>query len=157
MLLFLYISTMENVEKPKKKKWRKLLLITTGIVVLALAIFIYVKFYFVFGEGVKSGQLNFIVHKGYVFKTWEGRMIQVGYRSSSGGIQSNEFEFSVVDEEVAKRLELQSGKMLDLHYKEYLGTLPWRGMSKYIVDSIVEIREPVQDGLPPVAVPSIVE
>jgi hypothetical protein len=136
---------MENVDRPKKKTWCNTLLYTIGIVVLGLAIFIYLKFYFVFGEGVKSGQLNFVVYKGYVFKTWEGRMIQVGYRSAQGAIQSNEFEFSVVDEKVAKQLELYSGKMLDLHYKEYLGVLPWRGMSKLIVDSIVNIREPIQE------------
>lgn len=148
---------MENIDKPKKKKWRKILFYTTGVVVVVLAAFIYFRYYFVFGEGVKSGQLNFIVYKGYVFKTWEGRMIQVGYRSSQGAIQSNEFEFSVTNEKVAKELELYSGKMLDLHYKEYLGTLPWRGMSKFIVDSIVSVREGPQDGIPPTILPSGME
>lgn len=144
---------MGNSDKPKKKKWRRALFYTTGVVILGLAVFIYFKFYFVFGEGVKAGQLNFIVHKGYVFKTWEGRMIQVGYRSSAGTIQSNEFEFSVADEKVAKQLELYSGKQLDLHYKEYLGTLPWRGMSRYVVDSIVSVRDPLQEQLPPATFP----
>lgn len=36
-----------------------------------------------------------------------------------------------------------SGKIFDLHYKEYLGTLPWRGFTKFIVDSIVSMKEPV--------------
>ena len=148
---------MDSTSKPKKKTLRKVLLYTAGIVVVGFVAFIYFKYYFVFGEGVKSGQLNFIVYKGYVFKTWEGRMIQVGYRSSEGAIQSNEFEFSVVDEKVAKELELYSGKMLDLHYKEYLGTLPWRGMSKFIVDSIVSVREGAQEGVPPTILPSGVE
>ena len=34
-----------------------------------------------------------------------------------------------------------SGKEVELHYKEYLGTLPWRGMEKYIVDEILSVRE----------------
>lgn len=144
---------MDDVVKPKKKKG-KIIGYTVGALLIALAIFVYFKFYFVFGEGVKSGQLNFVVYKGYVFKTWEGRMIQVGYRSSEGTIQSNEFEFSVVDEKVAKELELYSGKTLDLHYKEYLGALPWRGMSKYVVDSIVSVREPAQEQVPPVTFPT---
>lgn len=148
---------MENIDKPKKKTWRKVLLYTAGIIVVGFAVFIYFKYYFVFGEGVKSGQLNFVVYKGYVFKTWEGRMIQVGYRATQGAIQSNEFEFSVVDEKVAKQLELYSGKMLDLHYKEYLGTLPWRGMSTFIVDSIVSVRDPIQEQTPPIAFPAGVE
>ena len=44
----------------------------TLIAILALAAFIFVKFYFVFGEGVKAGELNYVVYKGYVFKTYEG-------------------------------------------------------------------------------------
>lgn len=144
---------MDEVVKTSSKK-RKIIKYTIGILVLALAIFIFVKFFFVFGKGVKSGQLNFIVYKGYVFKTWEGRMIQVGYKSSAGTIQSNEFEFSVVDEKVAKQLERLGGKTLDLHYKEYLGALPWRGMSRYIVDSIVEVMNPDGNEVPPIAFPT---
>ncbi len=143
---------MENTSKPRKRP--RIGLWIVGILLLLLAGFIYVKFYYVFGEGVKSGQLNFIVRKGYVFKTYEGRMIQVGYRSAQGTIQSNEFEFSVTDEKVAKVLELQSGKLLDLHYKEYLGRLPWRGMSKYVVDSIVGIHAPNTIDTPPATFPA---
>lgn len=110
---------------------------------LGLGIFLYFKFFFVFGIGSKAGELNFFVKKGYVFKTYEGRVIQTGYKSKvPGSIQSNEFEFSVVDEKVAQQLMSNSGAILELHYKEYLGTLPWRGMSKYIVDSIISIQRP---------------
>ncbi|WP_379089189.1 hypothetical protein [Pedobacter sp. UC225_65] len=34
-----------------------------------------------------------------------------------------------------------SGKTFELHYKEYKGTLPWRGFNVYVVDSIVSMRE----------------
>jgi hypothetical protein len=102
----------------------------------------YGKFYFVFGKGSKAGELNFIVQKGYLFKTYEGRIIQTGYKTNlPGSIQSNEFDFSVVDEKVAAALMSNSGATLELHYKEYLGAVPWRGMSKYIVDSIISIHK----------------
>ena len=42
----------------------KIITIATLIVVLALSAFIYFKFYFVFGEGVKAGELNYVVYKG---------------------------------------------------------------------------------------------
>ncbi len=147
---------MESTAPKKRHLGRKILLWTSAVIVLGLAAFVYFRFYFVFGEGVKSGQLNFIVYKGYVFKTYEGRMIQVGYRSTQGTIQSNEFEFSVADPEVAKKLELMSGQVLDLHYKEYFGALPWRGMSKFIVDSIVGVRPAAPAGTqaPPVDFPN---
>ena len=102
----------------------------------------YFRFYFVFGEGVRSGQLNYVVYKGVLWKTYEGKLIQTGIRSqSSGTIQSNTFEFSVADKELAEQLMKQSGKTMDIHYKEYFGRLPWRGHSKYIVDRIEAIRE----------------
>ena len=110
--------------------------------ILALAVFI--KFYFVFGEGVKAGELNFVVYKGYVFKTYEGKAIQAGFnsktRNSSSAIQSYEFEFSITDPAIADSLMRCGGKLVELHYKEYLGSLPWRGQQKYIVDKIIAVR-----------------
>ena len=117
----------------------------SGIIVLALAAFIFFKFYFVFGEGVKAGELNFVVYKGYVFKTYEGRAIQAGFGkgkgANAGAIQSYEFDFSITDKAVADSLMRCGGKMVELHYKEYLGTLPWRGKQRYIVDRIVSVRD----------------
>lgn len=118
-----------------KKKFRNW---TVAVLAIALVLFVYFRFYFVFGEGVKSGELNYVVYKGMVFKTYEGKLIQSGIRSkTAGSIQSYEFEFSVTDEALAKRLMLLSGRTVELHYKEYFGALPWRGFTKFIVDSIV--------------------
>ena len=115
------------------------------IVALVLAAFVFFKFYFVFGEGVKAGELNFVVYKGYVFKTYEGRAIQAGFGKGKGNnaaaLQSYEFDFSITDKAVADSLMRCGGKTVELHYKEYLGTLPWRGKQKYIVDRIVSVRE----------------
>lgn len=121
----------------------KIITISTIVLAIALAAFIYIKFCFVFGEGVKAGQLNQVMYKGYVFKTYEGRLIQSGFKGAKGtnSIQSNEFNFSVVDQAVADSLMRCSGKTVELHYKEYLGALPWRGMEKFIVDDILSVRE----------------
>ena len=117
----------------------------TLIIILALSAFIFIKYYFVFGEGVKAGELNFVVYKGYVFKTYEGRAIQAGFGKgkgvNAGAIQSYEFDFSIEDPSIADSLMRCGGKMVELHYKEYLGTLPWRGKQKYIVDRIVSVRD----------------
>lgn len=124
---------------------KKIIAIVSLIVALTLAGFIYFKFFFVFGEGVKAGELNFVVYKGYVFKTYEGRVIQAGFGkgkgSNSGVIQSYEFDFSITDKAIADSLMRCGGKTVELRYKEYLGTLPWRGKQKYIVDGIVSVRE----------------
>ena len=120
--------------------------IITWILVLLLlagAVFVYFKFYFVLGEGVKAGELNQIVYKGWVWKTYEGRLIQTGFRGAKKGtgIQSNEFNFSVADKAVADSLMRCSGRVVELRYKEYNGMLPWRGMQKYVVYEILYISD----------------
>ncbi|WP_235785887.1 hypothetical protein [Sediminibacterium sp. C3] len=109
----------------------------TTIILLVLAGFIYWRYYFVYSEGTKAGILNTFQQKGFVFKTYEGNLIQSGFKAN---VQSNEFVFSVVDEKVAQVLNQNSGREINVHYKRYLGALPWRGAEKYIVDSILEVR-----------------
>ena len=120
---------------------KKFIWILLAVLVLGLGAFVYFRFYFVFGEGVRSGELNYVVYKGVIWKTYEGKLIHTGIKAQTTGVQSNTFEFSVVDKEIAERLMMESGKVMDLHYKEYFGRLPWRGHTRYIVDDIVSIRE----------------
>ena len=137
------LSAEQSLAKEVKKKpsgFRRFMRTFLLLLLAGLAIFIFFKFFYVFGEGAKAGELNFFVKKGYIFKTYEGRVIQPGYRPNvTGGVQSNEFEFSVVSQKVAAQLMANSGAVMELHYKEYLGALPWRGMSKYVVDSVISI------------------
>ncbi len=119
----------------------KVISIIVAVLLVAAAVFCYFKFWFVLGEGVKAGELNQIVYKGWVWKTYEGRLIQTGFRGNKqgNGIQSNEFNFSVVDKDVADSLMRCSGKLVELRYKEYNGMLPWRGMQRYIVYEILSV------------------
>jgi hypothetical protein len=122
---------------------RKFTIIASVIIIAILVIGFWWRYYFPFSDdSSKDGYLNKIEHKGYLFKTWEGTLIQGGLKSTSpGAMQSPTFEFSVISEELAKELQQHSGKYFNLHYKEYFGTLPWRGHSKYIVDSIISMRD----------------
>lgn len=119
-----------------------------AILVVGVGIFGYVKFYFVFGDGVRAGELNQFTLKGYVFKTYEGRLIQAGFKGGANAAVADKsnfgsyvFEFSCDTPAVADSLMRCSGKVVELHYKEYLGALPWRGMQKYVVDKIVSVSE----------------
>ena len=138
----------DEVEKdqPKKKSgFRKFLRWFVFIVLLVAAVSFWWKYYFVFGEGVKSGELNYVVKKGNLFKTYEGKLIQAGFRSQTpGAINSYEFEFSVADDSIAGILMNNSGNYFDLHYKEYKGAIPWRGFSPFIVDKIISMKAVVR-------------
>ncbi len=120
---------------------KKFLISLLVIVLLAGCGFFYFRYFYVFGEGVKAGELNYCTYKGYVFKTYEGKLIQAGFKKATAGtIESYEFQFSVDDKAVADSLMRCSGKMVELHYKEYIAPIFFRGMSEYIVDSIVSVK-----------------
>ena len=128
--------------QPKKASgFKKFMRWTLFILIVFLSVFIWWKYYYVFGEGVKSGELNYVVKKGNIFKTYEGKLIQSGIRSKTpGAIQSYEFEFSIQDDSIANVLMNNSGSYFDLHYKEFKSTLPWRGYTVYIVDKIISMK-----------------
>jgi len=121
---------------------KKFIGISMVILVLVLTVVIWWRYFFVFSEGVKAGDLNYIERKGFVFKTFEGRLVQEGFQSpTAGALQSNEFRFSVADEAVAKQLERASGKFVELRYKEYFAAIPWRGASEYVVIEVLSIGD----------------
>ena len=133
---------------PKPRRGRTLLRWILGIVAAVLAGAFFFRYYWVFGEGAKAGELNYVVHKGWIFKTWEGKLIQSGLQGQAGAMQSNEFIFSVADKKVAEQMMVNSGRSFNLHYVEYVGALPWRGMSVYVVDSIISMSETGAPGHP---------
>lgn len=122
---------------------KKFLTVIILVVVVFLGVFTYWRFYHPFAEGNRSGLLIRFMNKGYVFKTYEGEIIQPGLRSyPSTPVATNDFQFSVADKAVADSLMGSEGKEVVLHYQEYFGRLPWRGHSKYVVDKIISVKEP---------------
>ena len=117
----------------KKIIWTLLLLLLLGG-----GGFCYFKYFWVFSDGTKTGELNSLTYTGYLFKTYEGEMILTGYgnKNSSGTVQSKNFKFSVADKEIAEQITQMTGMRITVHYKEYKGTLPWRGYEKSIVDAV---------------------
>lgn len=131
---------MEKYQSPKRKSKAKTYIIL--FLIIALGVFVFVRYYFVFGTGVKSGELNYLVNKGVVFKTYEGKLIQSGFRADKPeGFQSNQFEFSISNKVLAEELMQASGKNVQLHYKEYFSAIPWRGFTKFIVDEIISVDD----------------
>ena len=128
------------MEKPRKNK---IIAIVSIVLVAALAVFIFFRFCFVYSTGVNAGDINYFQKEGLVFKTYEGKMIQSGFKSTdrgAAGLHSNEFKFSVVDKGVADSLMRCSGKHVELRWKRYFGTLPWRGNSQYIATEILSVE-----------------
>ncbi|MBQ7222532.1 MAG: hypothetical protein IJS02_03580 [Bacteroidales bacterium] len=125
--------------------------LTVVIIVLFVALsgFFYFKFLWVFSDGTKTGELNSVTYTGYVFKTFEGEIILSGYGNKSaqgGSVLSKNFKFSVADKDVANELIGLTGQRVTVHYKEYKGTLPWRGYERSIVDKVISSEPATRKG-----------
>lgn len=113
--------------------------------------YIYFSYYNSYDKGSREGILYSFSRKGDVFKTYEGVMLQPGLRPSrTGGLNTNEFHFSVTDEAIADSLDKCIGKQIMVHYNQYRKSLPWRGENnnndnkdkgQYIVDKVENVKE----------------
>ena len=88
-------------------------------------------YYVPYSEGVHSGELIKISHKGFVVKTWEGELSQ--------GISGAQiFAFSVMDnqEVIIEDLKKWQGKKVTLEYEERYKTFFWWGDTRYFVTKV---------------------
>lgn len=121
------------------------------ILLLGGGSYIYFSYYNSYDKGSREGILYSFSRKGDVFKTYEGVMLQPGLRPSrTGGLNTNEFHFSVTDEAIADSLDKCIGKQIMVHYNQYRKSLPWRGENnnndnkdkgQYIVDKVENVKE----------------
>jgi hypothetical protein len=127
-------SNSSKAFRKGKKIFRNIVL----ILLLALAGFMYWKYFFTYSSGNRFGLLQKFSHKGNLFKTYEGEMILSSVQGNANvPIASEKFFFSVTNKRIADQLMNLQGKHVTVHYMEKNGALTWRGDSKYIVDSIV--------------------
>lgn len=106
------------------------------IVLLVVSGIIFFNYFWLFGEGVKGGNLIDLRKKGYIFKTYEGEVNLEKFVQAS----EKTWYFSVEDPRIADSLMKCTGREVSVHYKEYKNPVIWRGMQKYIVDSIISVR-----------------
>lgn len=134
---FVDLSSDLALYRPLIILMKQFVILVILIVLAVLGVFSYFHYFFAYQEGDRAGVLIKFVKSGYMFKTYEGEMIQLGLKSSpSSIIATKDFLFSVSDNSVADSLMNCNGKEVVLHYKSYNGTLPWRGSELNVVDGI---------------------
>jgi hypothetical protein len=84
-----------------------------------------------YSDGDRVGYLQKLSRKGWVCKTHEGELAM----TTVPGVAPTLWNFSVWDEDVAKKLDGQMGKRVVLHYRElrYVPTTCF-GETNYFVD-----------------------
>lgn len=119
------------------KKTKRVLRWTIWLLVIFFAIFIYFKYFFTYSEGYRAGLLQKFSNKGMLFKTYEGELILSSVSTTNNvAIASEKFVFSVLKKDVSLKYDTLQGKNVIVHYIEKKGAVPWRGDSRYVVDSI---------------------
>lgn len=119
------------------KKTKRIFNWILGIILVLLAVFIYFKYFFTYSEGYRAGLLQKFSNKGIFFKTYEGELILSSVSSTAHvTIASEKFNFSVLEKDMNMSFDTLQGRNVIVHYIEKKGAVPWRGDSRYIVDSI---------------------
>jgi hypothetical protein len=119
-----------------RKKFKRTFRTFMFILFLLAAFLIYWFFFNTYSDGERKGTLIKITHKGNVFKTDEGEM----WLSCRNTINAEKFYFSVTNDSIATALKDLQDECIQLTYKQYRATLPWRGDSKYIVMGVTKIQ-----------------
>jgi len=127
-----------TVSKPKRRSgFAKFMVVFIFLILLGAGIYFTWKYGITYSNGNRYGLLQKFSRKGHIFKTYEGEIILSSVRGNQNvPLASEKFFFSVTDKDVAQQLMNLQGRNITVHYREKNGTLPWRGDTKYIVDSV---------------------
>lgn len=118
-----------------------------AILAVGFAIYAAIILYYPYSEGTRSGILRKLSHKGMVFKTWEGELqmsaVMIPNPTDDNIAGGNTWLFSVKDDATIKALQEAelTGKRLNVHYKEHLKMLFWRGDTRYFVDGVSVVQD----------------
>lgn len=131
------LDPLARAEPPRPSRFRRFRRNFLLVLFVLLIGFVYWKYFFTYSEGNRTGLLQKFSYKGTIFKTYEGELILSSIRSQTNvAIASEKFFFSVKDKETANKMENLQGHFVTVHYIMKNGALPWRGDSRYLVDSV---------------------
>ena len=138
-------SLLEQTDRARQKgrRWRKIRNLVALVLFSGIVIFGLIRYYYPYSKGIMKGKLEYVVYKGVIFKTYEGKLM-LPERDSQANASDNPskvFVFSISKKKVAETLMRAGGKTMELQYTEYFKSIPWRGNSKYVVDGIVGIAD----------------
>ena len=97
-----------------------------------------------YSEGIRAGTITKLSHKGLVFKSWEGSILQGGmveHTDDKGNVSmvANILDFSVIDDKIVAKLNraMASGNTVKITYTQWL-IPPITVESPYIIVSVEE-------------------
>ena len=132
---------LSRAAKTTKKIVKRVIIVA---IVLGIGLFAFL-YWGVYERGVMAGKVLRITQKGFIFKTYEGKLNLETFGALKGTSPIAEsFDFSVESSqsEVIKELEqvALSGERVNLKFVRRFTTFPWRGDTKYFVVGIERLK-----------------
>ena len=91
-----------------------------GLVIVPVVLFAaytWVVLHWSYSSGERAGYVQKFSKKGWICKTWEGELAMV----SMPGTLSEKFNFTVIDDAVADKINKNLGKRVSLDYEQHKG------------------------------------
>jgi hypothetical protein len=134
------IQPESNGQRFKRKSMKILRRVFFIGIAIALAIVAFL-YWGTYEHGVMAGKVLRVSEKGFVFKTFEGKLSLESFGALKGVSPVAEtFDFSVEtsEKEIITSLEqvALSGERVNLHFKKRFMTFPWRGDTKYFITRV---------------------
>lgn len=113
----------------------KIFLIVFFLLFLAVIWFVSTGYY---SSGDRAGTISKFSERGYLFKTWEGQLMEGGYSGETGSLTPRFWDFSTTEESVVNKIReaLATGERVTLIYQEKFVKFPWNGDTKYMVTDV---------------------
>src|SRR5579863_1691285 len=109
------LRAIRAVPRAGEESMAKVLVGLLVVVLLGLAGFRWLTLHWTYSEGERAGYVQKLSKKGWLCKTWEGEMAMV----TMPGTVSEKFYFTVPSDALAKRLNGDVGKRMDLHFEQH--------------------------------------
>src|SRR5882724_10532035 len=134
-------SLGQRVARTTKKIVKRIILVA---IIIGVVLFSFL-YWGVYERGIMAGKVLRITQKGFIFKTYEGKLNLETFGALKGASPIAEsFDFSVESSqsEVIKELEqvALSGERVNLHFIKRYSTFAWRGDTKYFIEKVERIK-----------------
>lgn len=116
---------------------KKILILIVAVIAIGFISYFAFLYYVPVSEGIRSGELIRMSHKGVIIKTWEGEL-------SQGISGAQVFKFSVLDsdKEVIEQLKNFQGQYVKLTYVEKHRTFVWWGETRFFIKTVQKENSP---------------
>lgn len=133
--------SFEEPEKPRHKhsRWKRVLVWMGVLCVVVLGVAFWLRYENPYATDCRvSGYVTNVEKRGLVFKTYEADVVSEQALTDTTRVYSHNLSFSVENPEMVRRLQAMqgTGKPVQIVYRKYYGTLPWRGASKYVIEQV---------------------